>query len=105
MKKLFATVCALACLGLHGAPAPHLLCVGALHAQGGGFSPEPGNPGHVEPPPGWTCATDGQGEHACDCHKECQTTEDGKVYVQEDYARCKVSCFKDACRCEVHKCE
>lgn len=69
-----------------------------------------GNPGHKEPPPGWTCAS--SGEHACACHRACQDTttenEDGSqstsTTVVED-PRCRVYCFKDHCRCPVHNCD
>lgn len=69
-----------------------------------------GNPGHKEPPPGWTCAP--SGEHACSCHRECVDTtsenEDGTqtkgTTVKED-ARCRVYCFMDHCRCEIKNCD
>jgi hypothetical protein len=69
-----------------------------------------GNPGHKEPPPGWTCAP--QGEHACACHRECVDTtsedEDGtqtKGTVVKEDSRCRVYCFMSSCRCPVHNCD
>jgi hypothetical protein len=75
-----------------------------------------GNPGHHEPPPGWTCS---QGpnvpaDHACTCHRECkdeqntdengQATDGQHTEIKED-AKCRSFCYKDHCQCPVHNCE
>lgn len=73
--------------------------------------PEPGNPGHKQPPPGEHCDhVPNDPAHNCTCHRECKqnTDEEGNpapgAYVQED-PKCRVYCFKDHCHCPVANCE
>lgn len=75
-----------------------------------------GNPGHREPPPGWTCSQEQNtpADHKCSCHRECkdaqntdengQATEGQHTEVRED-AKCRSFCYKDHCMCPVHNCE
>ena len=70
--------------------------------------PEPGNPGHREPPPGEACQHGGDPAHNCACHRECVPDEDEDghqtVRVQED-PKCRAFCFKDHCHCPVRGCD
>lgn len=71
-----------------------------------------GNPGHHEPPPGWTCANGAHAEHACSCHRECvqsdgedeQGNQTHETIVKED-PKCLAYCFKDHCTCGTSNCE
>jgi hypothetical protein len=75
-----------------------------------------GNPGHKEPPPGWTCSQskDTPKDHQCSCHRECKDREgldefgegNGRkeTYLAED-VKCRSFCFKDHCNCPVHNCD
>ncbi len=96
-------------LGPHCVRAASLLLVAApAPAQ----MPPPGNPGHVEPAPGQTCAREAStpADHRCDCHRACKANvdEDGHAapgaYVQED-PRCRVYCYAKSCRCPITGCE
>lgn len=83
-------------------------CLLAAHAQ----VPEPGNPGHKEPPPGEACTHDATDPaHNCACHRECvpDLDEDGnpineRQHVQED-AKCRVFCFANHCHCPIRGCD
>lgn len=73
--------------------------------------PPPGNPGHQQPAPGQACKHDAKDPaHNCNCHRECKqnSDEDGNPapgeYVQEDYSKCRASCYQDHCHCPVHGC-
>ena len=96
-------------------PLQHLQCLmpiaGVVAAQGIP-SPPPGNPEHVEPPPGTNCVRDPKHpDHHCECHKRCVENTDGEgnptggVYVQEDYVKCRSACFKSHCMCPTENCE
>lgn len=75
-----------------------------------------GNPGHREPPPGWTCSQDKNtpADHACSCHRECkdvdntdelgEPTQGQHTELKED-VKCRSFCYKDHCQCPVHNCE
>lgn len=95
--------------------------IGALCAHAQHLVAQEGNPGHVEPPAGWTCTPSGwrkdgkaTNEKPCACHRECKEypggeDENGNSYppsvgVQED-PQCSVYCFQKSCACELHHCD
>jgi hypothetical protein len=116
--RILLLVCALGVAASSGLPAPmrfgpHCVRAASLIVSGAPLAqlPPPGNPGHVEPPPGQTCAREARtpADHRCDCHRECQEGApgpDGKpvIHVQED-PMCRVYCFAKSCRCPVSGCE
>lgn len=71
------------------------------------WTPQPGNPGHQPPPPGWYCTHNAQdAAHQCSCHRACELKqgedENGnqteELVIIED-AQCVVYCAKDHCHC------
>lgn len=101
-------------MGMVGVNVPHTTsaipshCLLAMNAQ----VPEPGNPGHHEPPPGEACKHDARDPaHNCACHRECKpdTDEDGNVINEQQHVvedpMCRVYCFKDHCHCPIHNCD
>ena len=77
-------------------------------AQDGPVLPPPGNPGHVEPPPGARCVHAGPGvsaAQACACVPTCMENRDGNGELDgterriEDVVRCRVACHPKHCAC------
>lgn len=80
----------------------------AAAAQSGPTMPPPGNPDHVEPPPGHFCrppAPNVDAGYACACHPQCMPGYDQDGYPDgttrrvEDVAHCRASCHPSHCKC------
>ena len=75
------------------------------------WTPAPGNPGHREPPAGWSCNQNKDEidpSHLCTCHRTCQEgentdpSEDGPPIIEDP--QCTVYCHMKHCFCPLHNC-
>lgn len=84
----------------------------SIEAHAAQWRPEPGNPGHQTPPPGWMCSPDAlEASHRCACHRQriCEPQDDGEGGtippggMRED-PTCTVFCHMSHCACPVEEC-